>query len=250
MSEPIRNHCRHIHPSGHRCASPSLRHEPFCYYHHTTRRAVSKSVAQARQAHQSTFTLLEPDNRTAIQLNLGEIMRRLAAHELDPKRAGLLLYALQIAACNLPKSVAQAPETIEDITLDETLGPLAPESEYHSAPGQKTLEQILREQWAQDDLDEAARQGVPHDHEAEVEVIVGEIPPQTPTQTLPTIQAVADTHPSPFIHTYPSYPRSYSSRGPTPAAFQFHQGQFQEGVVSPLGLEPRTNALKGRCSTN
>ncbi len=207
MSEPtVRNHCRHIHPSGHRCASPSLRQEPFCYYHHATRRAISKSVAQSRQAHHSTFTLLEPDNRTAIQLNLGEIMRRLAAHELDPKRAGLLLYALQIAACNLPKSLAQAPETIEDITLDEQLGPLAPESEYQSAPGQKTLEQILREQWAQDDIDEAARQNeVPHDHEAEGEVILGETPPQT----LPTIQAVADTHPSPFIHTYPSYPRSH-----------------------------------------
>ncbi len=201
MSEPIRNHCRHIHPSGHRCASPSLRHEHFCYYHHTTRKPISKSEAQTRQAHHSTFTLLEPDNRTAIQLNLGEIMRRLAAHELDPKRAGLLLYALQIAACNLPKSVAQAPETIEDITLDEQLGPIAPESEYHSAPGQKTLEQILREQWAQDDAEEAARQGVPHDHEAEGEVIVGEIPPQTqtlpPPQTIPTLHAVAtqNVHP-------------------------------------------------------
>jgi hypothetical protein len=117
MSETqIRNHCRHIHPSGHRCASPSLRQENFCYYHHTSRKPVMKSQAQTRQAHQSTFTLLEPDNRTAIQLNLGEIMRRIAGKELDTKRAGLLLYALQIAACNLPKAVAEVPETIEEIT--------------------------------------------------------------------------------------------------------------------------------------
>ncbi len=27
-------------------------------------------------------------------------------------------------------------------------------------------------------------------------------------------------------------------------------GGVGEGMVSPLGLEPRTNALKGRCSTN
>jgi hypothetical protein len=229
MSEAqIRNHCRHIHPSGHRCASPSLRHENFCYYHHTSRKPVMKSEAQTRQANQSTFILLEPDNRTAIQLNLGEIMRRIASKELDTKRAGLLLYALQIAACNLPKAIAEVPETIEEITVDEQLGPIAPESEYQTAPGRKSLEQILREQWAKDDAEEAEReaareakraaeeeserlQGVPHDHATEGSVIVGEIPPQPQTycKILPSIEAVADPNPFPLIRFYPFHSHSH-----------------------------------------
>ena len=34
---PKRYRCRHIFIDGRRCGSPSLRREPFCYYHHTTR---------------------------------------------------------------------------------------------------------------------------------------------------------------------------------------------------------------------
>ena len=30
--------CRHIFTDGHRCGSICLRGEPFCYYHHTTRK--------------------------------------------------------------------------------------------------------------------------------------------------------------------------------------------------------------------
>ncbi len=40
MTEPKRYQCRHIFTDGHRCGSPCLRHEDFCYYHHTTRRPV------------------------------------------------------------------------------------------------------------------------------------------------------------------------------------------------------------------
>jgi hypothetical protein len=154
-----RNHCRHIQPSGHRCGSPSLRHEPFCYYHHTTRKPLTKSEAQTRQARTTEFTLHEPDTRAAIQLNLGEIIRRIADHTLDPKRAGLLLYALQIASSNLPKPNQQdePEETIDQITLDETHGPLAPEAEFQRISGEKSLEQILLEQWAKDEQDEATR---------------------------------------------------------------------------------------------
>ena len=151
-----RNQCRHIQSSGHRCASPSLRRENFCYYHHSTRAAISKSEAQSRQGLRAVFTPLEPDTRTAIQLNLGEIMRRLAAHELDPKRAGLLLYALQIAASNLPKPVPQTVQTIEDIVDDDVHGPLAPVAEFEAPGHEKSLEQILLEQWRKDDEDEAS----------------------------------------------------------------------------------------------
>ena len=97
-----RYQCRHIFTEGHRCGSPCLRHQEFCYYHHTTRRPVEDpGERRARQAH---FDLPLPDDRAAIQLSIGEVLRRIAANEIDPKRAGLLLYGLQIASPNLPQS--------------------------------------------------------------------------------------------------------------------------------------------------
>ena len=45
--------CRHIFTDGRRCASPCLRREEFCYYHHTTR----KPVADAAPAPQPPFHL-------------------------------------------------------------------------------------------------------------------------------------------------------------------------------------------------
>jgi hypothetical protein len=149
--------CRHIHASGHRCASPSLRHETFCYFHHSTRKPIAQQELALRRGKQATFRLPEPEDRTAIQLAIGEILHRLAANDLDNKRAGLMLYALQIASSNLPKSTQQTAQTVEDIVQDATHGPLAPEAEFHSAPHEKSLEQILLEQWHKDDLDEAER---------------------------------------------------------------------------------------------
>jgi hypothetical protein len=44
-----------------------------------------------------------PEDRSAIQLAIGEVLRRIASNDIDPHRAGLLLYGLQIASLNLPK---------------------------------------------------------------------------------------------------------------------------------------------------
>ena len=149
--------CRHIHVSGHRCGSPSLRGEIFCYHHHTTRKPIAKAELDLRRGHQSTFALPEPEDRAAIQLALGEIIRRIAASDLDPKRAGLLLYALQIASCNLPRSTPHPSEPVADIILDDLHGPIAPEAEFQRAPHEKGLEQILLEQWHKDGQEELAR---------------------------------------------------------------------------------------------
>jgi len=164
-TEPVqpRFQCRHIHASGHRCASPSLRRETFCYFHHTTRKPISQQDLADRRGHQASFRLPPTEDRTAIQLAIDEVLRRIAAHDLDLKRAGLLLYGLQIASSNLPKPMqtkaqpAHPPAgTVEEIVLDEAHGPLAPIAEFQSAPHEKSLSEILLEQWAKDEADEAA----------------------------------------------------------------------------------------------
>ena len=100
MTEPKRYQCRHIFTDGHRCGSPCLRAEDFCYYHHTTRRPVQDP--RQRQANQPHFDLPMPEDRAAIQLSIGEILRRIARNQIDPRRAGLLLYGLRSPAPTYP----------------------------------------------------------------------------------------------------------------------------------------------------
>ncbi|MCU1224935.1 MAG: hypothetical protein JWQ42_3028 [Edaphobacter sp.] len=101
---PKRYQCRHIFTDGHRCGSVCLRREEFCYYHHTTRRPAANP--RQRRGRHSAFDLPLPDSndRSAIQLAIGEVLQRIASNDIDPRRAGLLLYGLQIASLNLPKS--------------------------------------------------------------------------------------------------------------------------------------------------
>jgi len=105
-TEPVEEtlyQCRHIKVDGIRCGSPALRNEPFCYYHHTIRRPVPMRELEARRGMQGTFELPNPEDRSAIQHAIGQVLQRIAANELDPRRAGLLLYGLQIASLNLVK---------------------------------------------------------------------------------------------------------------------------------------------------
>ncbi len=80
------------HPprSGHRCGSPALRQEIFCFFHHTTRKPVSQQEREAREHRQEAaqeaagrksrlaFTLPHPDERSAIQNAIAEVLLRLA----------------------------------------------------------------------------------------------------------------------------------------------------------------------------
>jgi peptidylprolyl isomerase len=131
--------CRHIHTGGLRCGSRALRQQEFCYYHHTTRRPKSPAEAgrQTRRltrsgARHSSFELPNPEDRGAIQHAIGEVIRRIADDTLDPRRAGLILYGLQIAGMNLkhdrakPLESTPAPQPVDEIVDDPTYGTIAP----------------------------------------------------------------------------------------------------------------------------
>ena len=137
--------CRHIFTGGHRCGSPALRGEHFCYYHHTTRRPVANP--EARRGRRSVFQLPMPEDRTSIQHIIGEVLRRIALNEIDPRRAGLLLYGLQTASANLPRSAKSdaAPDPVAEITHDPTLGDLAPVAEVGNTGARWSFARFLRE---------------------------------------------------------------------------------------------------------
>jgi len=93
--------CRHIFSAGRQCGSPCLRTEQFCYFHHTTRRPVSDP--KARRVRVTTYDLPVPEDRDSIRAAVAQVMHDIANNHIDPRRAGLILYSLQIALCAMPK---------------------------------------------------------------------------------------------------------------------------------------------------
>ena len=94
------NRCQHIKINGTQCGSPALRRNKFCFFHkkwHEQR--IRINARQASRARSIDLPVLEDAN--SIQVALMQIMRMTMAGELDTKKAGLLLYALQTASFNL-----------------------------------------------------------------------------------------------------------------------------------------------------
>ena len=92
--------CRHIFTDGRRCSSPCLRQEEFCYYHHTTRKPVADP--RQRRSRRSTFHLPLPEDRSAIQSSIGQVLQRIASNDIDPRRAGLYSTASRSPASTSP----------------------------------------------------------------------------------------------------------------------------------------------------
>jgi hypothetical protein len=161
--ESVKFQCRHIFTDGRRCGSPTLRspagHEPFCFYHHNSRGAASMTNRDpARAAAQpSTFVLPTPEDRSSIQHALGQVLQRIASNEIDPRRAGLLLYGLQIASLNLKKDREIPDEDdsgafVTEITLDPDHGVLAPPAELHADQPIGSAQRLLYELGYPDDV--------------------------------------------------------------------------------------------------
>lgn len=162
IQQPARHRCRHIFVDGRRCGSASLRHEDFCYYHHTTRRPASNP--RTRKARRSSVQLPIPEDRAAIQLSIGLILERLASNDLDPRRAGLLLYGLQIASSNLPphqqlpayaKPLPEQP--LEEVVTDPLHGLVAPPADALKTRDEM-WEDIRREQKILSDREQKLRE--------------------------------------------------------------------------------------------
>jgi hypothetical protein len=86
--------CTHVRVTGHRCGSPALRGERFCYFHQRMMRGVP--VPQDARLH--PVALIE--NEEAIQASLMEVINAIARNTIDIRRAELILKALHIAVKN------------------------------------------------------------------------------------------------------------------------------------------------------
>jgi hypothetical protein len=86
--------CTHIQVTGHRCGSPALKQEYFCYFH--TR--MIKGVQTRVDSEISPIALLE--SAEAIQAALMHMVDAVLKGTIDNKRAALVLKALYIAVRN------------------------------------------------------------------------------------------------------------------------------------------------------
>ena len=103
--------CTHIHVTGTRCGSPTLRGESFCYFHQHAHRGVR------RPPHSRLHPVALIENQDAIQASLMEIINALLRNNIDVKRAELILRALHIAVKNTVRHtpLASKKEMIREI---------------------------------------------------------------------------------------------------------------------------------------
>jgi hypothetical protein len=103
------NRCQHLKVNGTQCGSPALRRNRFCYFHKLHHEEIveltldrAKDSRARRRKIAVTLPVLEDAN--SIQVSLMQIMRLIITGQIDGKTAGLLLYALQTASSNLPRT--------------------------------------------------------------------------------------------------------------------------------------------------
>jgi hypothetical protein len=149
--------CRHIRPAGATCSSPSVKGSYWCYFHshlherqtiHHTLRLPNGRFADAgtaeivafpsipgrvapegdhgeAAAHSAALDLPPIEDAASIQLALIDILQALAANQLDTRRAGLLLYGLQVASVNVKNNLSQG--NVRTVTYTEHGTPLGPQ---------------------------------------------------------------------------------------------------------------------------
>lgn len=85
-------------PNGAKCHSPALHDKPYCYFH-----ARLHQMAARPKSPEEPLAIPVLEDRCAIQLALSQVLSALATAKIDPRRASLLLYGLQIASQNVER---------------------------------------------------------------------------------------------------------------------------------------------------
>ncbi|MGA8429138.1 MAG: hypothetical protein WB729_04920, partial [Candidatus Sulfotelmatobacter sp.] len=86
--------CQHIKVTGVPCGGPPMRGEQFCYFHQRLLRGVK--IPPKSRIH--PIAMLEDEE--SIQVSLMEIINALARNYIDPRRADIMVRALNIAVKN------------------------------------------------------------------------------------------------------------------------------------------------------
>jgi hypothetical protein len=116
------NECRHILTSGHKCKSPALRGQAFCYFHSAARRYTNTSTTSV-----DPLLLPSTEDTAGVQIAINQVLRALASSRIDRRHAGVYFYGLQIAARLAQKSDEKPSESVRETCEDADGYVLAPE---------------------------------------------------------------------------------------------------------------------------
>jgi hypothetical protein len=156
--------CTHIKTNGTQCGSPALRGRRFCFFHKNWQGQRIQLNAQPSTPFDFTMPVLE--DADSIQVALMQVMRLILTGQLEPKIAGLLLYALQTASLNLRqmkldpsyhKSVVIDPRTVadngvgEDAWCNEQFEEEEEDEEEHDADEEEDADEELEDEDEKDE---------------------------------------------------------------------------------------------------
>jgi hypothetical protein len=92
--------CQRIKMNGSQCGSPALRNRKFCHFHEQCG-PVEVDVSTSAAVPAAPFLLPVLEDAASIQLAITQVCEHLLHRRLDTKKAGVLLYAMQVAMSNL-----------------------------------------------------------------------------------------------------------------------------------------------------
>lgn len=98
--------CRHTKTNGRRCQSPALTGSAFCYHHQKAPRTRRTTLSCGPGL--STNVLYPLRDANSLVQAVSMVMTGIASNRIHPKKAGKMLYALQIAAANLRRNPAES----------------------------------------------------------------------------------------------------------------------------------------------
>ena len=97
--------CQHVKINGTQCGSPAMRGRRLCYFHLNASSLQTFRMGDPRCITPYTLPLLE--DAESIQIALMRVTDLIVKDLLQPKQAGLILYALQTASSNLSRAEFQ-----------------------------------------------------------------------------------------------------------------------------------------------
>lgn len=115
--------CCHVMSDGMKCKSPALKRQSYCYFHHRYNQRQRRRIQLGGPVGTNQNTGIEMplvESWETIQIGIQEVVEAIVDDRISTKRAGLMLYALQLASTNLkmmnipgisqPTGVTELPE--------------------------------------------------------------------------------------------------------------------------------------------
>ena len=103
--------CQHIKTNGTQCGSPALRDGKFCYHHQECR--AERVTVKGADGKPSEVLVPVFEDAHSIQTMVRQVVMLMLEDKIDDKKAGRVLYALQIAAANLKHMEAEKPRPVQ-----------------------------------------------------------------------------------------------------------------------------------------